>query len=109
MDKMNKLANAVNNAKDLGMKQIWTDKGSPLLDIANRQLNKIQSSFSSKNENIVFEVLNSRSNFQLLIAVLLSAQCTDKRVNKVTPKLFSIAKISKSDLQFSYFVKFQKN
>ena len=36
--------------------------------------------------------LNSRSNFQLLIAVLLSAQCTDKRVNKVTPKLFSIAK-----------------
>ena len=37
-------------------KQIWTDKGSPLLDIANRQLDKIQSSFSSKNENIVFEV-----------------------------------------------------
>ncbi len=37
-------------------KQIWTDNGSPLLDIANRQLNKIQSSFSSKNENIVFEV-----------------------------------------------------
>ena len=37
-------------------KQIWTDKGSPLLDIANRQLNKIQSSFSSKSENIVFEV-----------------------------------------------------
>ena len=37
-------------------KQIWTDKGSPLLDIANRQLNKIQSSFSSKNENIIFEV-----------------------------------------------------
>ena len=26
MDKMNKLANAVHNAKDLGMKQIWTDK-----------------------------------------------------------------------------------
>ena len=37
-------------------KQIWTDKGSPLLDIANRQLDKIQSSFSLKNENIVFEV-----------------------------------------------------
>ena len=26
MDKMNKLANAVNNAPDKGMKQIWTDK-----------------------------------------------------------------------------------
>ena len=37
-------------------RQIWTDKGSPLLDIANRQLSKIQSSFSSKSENIVFEV-----------------------------------------------------
>ena len=37
-------------------KQIWTDKGSPLLDIANRQLNKIQTSFPSNNENIVFEV-----------------------------------------------------
>ena len=27
----------------------------------------------------------------MLIAVLLSAQCTDERVNKVTPKLFDIA------------------
>lgn len=28
------------------------------------------------------------SVFQLLVAVVLSAQCTDKRVNQVTPKLF---------------------
>ena len=28
--------------------------------------------------------------FQLLVAVLLSAQCTDERVNKVTPGLFAI-------------------
>ena len=27
--------------------------------------------------------------FQLLVAVILSAQCTDKRVNEVTPKLFA--------------------
>ena len=26
--------------------------------------------------------------FQLLIAVILSAQCTDKRVNMITPALF---------------------
>ncbi|MEE2774131.1 MAG: endonuclease III [Pseudomonadota bacterium] len=32
--------------------------------------------------------LDSKSTFQLLIAVLLSAQCTDERVNKVTPELF---------------------
>ena len=32
--------------------------------------------------------LNHQNNFQLLIAVLLSAQCTDERVNKITPQLF---------------------
>lgn len=30
------------------------------------------------------------SVFQLLVAVMLSAQCTDKRVNMVTPRLFSL-------------------
>ena len=33
--------------------------------------------------------------FQLLVAVLLSAQCTDERVNKVTPALFSRASSSR--------------
>ena len=32
--------------------------------------------------------LNFDTPFQLLIAVVLSAQCTDKRVNLVTPALF---------------------
>lgn len=32
--------------------------------------------------------LNFASPFQLLVAVILSAQCTDKRVNLVTPPLF---------------------
>lgn len=32
--------------------------------------------------------LHYNNPFQLLIAVILSAQCTDKRVNLVTPKLF---------------------
>ena len=32
--------------------------------------------------------LNYETPFQLLIAVILSAQCTDKRVNMVTPALF---------------------
>ena len=35
--------------------------------------------------------LNHQNIFELLIAVLLSAQCTDERVNQVTPKLFSLA------------------
>lgn len=32
--------------------------------------------------------LNYRTPYELLIAVILSAQCTDERVNKVTPALF---------------------
>ena len=35
--------------------------------------------------------LKHKNNFELLISVLLSAQCTDERVNTVTPKLFSKA------------------
>lgn len=47
--------------------------------------------------------LNFRSEFELITAVILSAQCTDKKVNEVTPALFksypdfeslSIAKIT---------------
>lgn len=36
--------------------------------------------------------LDHKSDYQLLVAVLLSAQCTDKRVNTVTPTLFARAR-----------------
>ena len=39
--------------------------------------------------------LDHSNEFTLLIAVLLSAQCTDERVNKVTPELFVLADNSK--------------
>lgn len=35
--------------------------------------------------------LDHRDPYTLLIAVLLSAQCTDARVNQITPKLFALA------------------
>ena len=35
--------------------------------------------------------LDHRNSYTLLIAVLLSAQCTDERVNQVTPALFQLA------------------
>ena len=35
--------------------------------------------------------LNHKDSYTLLIAVLLSAQCTDERVNKITPILFKKA------------------
>ena len=34
--------------------------------------------------------LNHKDPYTLLIAVLLSAQCTDERVNQITPKLFKL-------------------
>lgn len=48
----------------------------------------------------VFKILNAeypnarteleyKNHFELLVAVILSAQCTDKRVNLITPQLFS--------------------
>lgn len=50
--------------------------------------------------------LNNNNNFELLVAVLLSAQCTDERVNRVTPILFSIAnnpfEMEKVDLKVIY-------
>ena len=36
--------------------------------------------------------LHHTNDFQLLVAVILSAQCTDERVNKVTPALFQTVK-----------------
>ena len=35
--------------------------------------------------------LSHQNHYELLIAVLLSAQCTDERVNQVTPSLFALA------------------
>lgn len=41
-----------------------------------------------ENDSIAETELHYDSPFHLLIAVILSAQCTDKRVNMVTPPLF---------------------
>ncbi len=38
---------------------------------------------------VVTTELDFGSTFQLLVAVILSAQCTDKRINQVTPDLFA--------------------
>ena len=50
--------------------------------------------------------LQHNNIFELLIAVLLSAQCTDERVNKITPLLFSRAntpfKIRRLELESIY-------
>lgn len=40
------------------------------------------------NQPVAESELHFQNPFQLLVAVILSAQCTDKRVNMVTPALF---------------------
>lgn len=55
----------------------------------------IQNAPDAKSE------LNFSNNFELLVAVMLSAQCTDKRVNMVTPALFKQYPDAKSMAQTS--------
>lgn len=50
-----------------------------------------------KNYGELKPFLNFNNAFQLLIAVVLSAQCTDKRVNIITDKLFKVY-VKPSDL-----------
>ena len=54
------------------------------------ETNNIVSILNSTYKNAECE-LNHNSTFELLVAVILSAQCTDKRVNEVTKVLFKQA------------------
>lgn len=79
---------------------------------ANDILDKLEQKFpNAKCE------LNYTTPFELLVAVILSAQCTDKRVNQVTSELFKIyntpkqfAMLSVEELSFYiYSCGFYKN
>jgi endonuclease-3 len=58
--------------------QVMTKKG---------RYEKVISWFEANAESAETE-LHYTNNYQLLVAVILSAQCTDKRVNMITPALF---------------------
>ena len=51
-----------------------------------RILEKLSQEFPNPKSELHF-----KTPFELLVAVILSAQCTDKRVNTVTPTLFAVA------------------
>ena len=53
-------------------------------------------SYFRKNVGHVSTELNFGSAFQLLCATLLSAQCTDKRINAITPELSVIIQMQKA-------------
>lgn len=64
-------------------------------------------SWFSEHMPIAESELNYNSPYELLVAVILSAQCTDKRVNIITPPLFlrfpdaeSLSKASVEDIFF---------
>ena len=57
----------------------------------NQRVKYIQKRLQELYPNPKPPLLHS-DHFTLLIAVLLSAQCTDKKVNEITPLLFSEAK-----------------
>jgi endonuclease-3 len=62
----------------------------------------------SENMPVAETELHYANPFHLLIAVILSAQCTDKRVNMITPKLFEafptpeVLAVSSPDVVFEY-------
>ena len=64
--------------------------------------------YFSKNHPIAETELHYKNPYQLLVAVILSAQCTDKRVNMVTPALFKafpkpeVMAVASSDEVFQY-------
>ena len=67
----------------------------------SERVNVIRDYLNELFENPVCE-LNYNNDYQLLIAIVLSAQTTDKRVNSVTPILFgkynNLEKLSKADI-----------
>ena len=58
---------------------------------------RILQNFAKERSELKF-----KDNYQLLVCVMLSAQCTDKRVNLITPRFFaefpSVAELAKANL-----------
>ncbi|MBE0497181.1 MAG: endonuclease III [Campylobacterales bacterium] len=68
----------------------------------NATITALKTRFLERYDGAVSE-LSYRSLYELIVAVMLSAQCTDKRVNLITPALFeafpTIEALSKASLQ----------
>ena len=62
----------------------------------------------SKNMPVAESELHYKNPYQLLITIILSAQCTDKRVNQITPALFEafptpeVLAVSTPEVVFEY-------
>lgn len=80
---------AKSSRKDLRMSENLANIASKWITEMKKQelYNKVIAYFQSAMPVAETE-LHYENPFQLLVAVILSAQCTDKRVNMVTPPLF---------------------
>lgn len=58
--------------------------------ISKKKRYKFFIDYFQKERPIAQSELNYTNAYELLVAVILSAQCTDKRVNMITPSLFKI-------------------
>lgn len=67
-----------------------------------KKMQRIYDFLKSKFPDVKCE-LKYKDNYQLLISVILSAQCTDKRVNMITPTLFlkypTVQEMAKANLK----------
>lgn len=76
----------------------WYNK---FMDKNSKKAKEISGALSKLIPNAKSE-LNFSNNLELLIAVMLSAQCTDKRVNIVTEELFKKYKTANDYAKLSY-------
>lgn len=63
-------------------------KNSPKLRTLRQHASQVVTALAKSYESAEC-ALHHRNTFELLVATILSAQCTDERVNAVTPKLFA--------------------
>jgi len=73
-----------------------------MIKVSEKEINEIKKILIEKYKDAKTE-LNYSNDYQLLVSIILSAQCTDKRVNLITPALFkkypSTKELSKADLE----------
>ncbi len=66
-------------------------------EYANRILKLLQDHYPDAKM-----ILKWGNNFELLVAIILSAQCTDKKVNEVTSTLFPKYRVERKEFKEKY-------
>src|SRR3990167_10515351 len=85
--------------------EMSSEKGDEDENEIKKKFEYVINFFQQSNPNPTTE-LNHKDGYELLVATILSAQATDKRVNMITPALFekfpTINKLSEATLDDVY-------